>query len=62
MEKVREYAPLALKIVGLGLLWTMRAAGFTVLLAVVLAWNLFRIAFMWFFFGRFPRSMVRVFD
>lgn len=62
MEKVRDYAPLALESVGLCLLWTMKAAGFTVLLVVVLTWNLFRIALFWFFFGRLPRSLVRIFD
>ena len=62
MEKMREYAPLALDIVGLCLLWTMRAAGITALLLLVVAWNLFRITLFWFFFGRLPRSLVRVFD
>ncbi len=57
-----EHTPLALEILGVCLLRAMKAAGFTVLLVLMLVWYLMRIAVMGFFFGRFPRSMVRLLD
>lgn len=57
-----DYAPPALEILGICLVWTLKGALFALFLALLLAWNIVRVMLTMFFFGRLPRSYVRVFD
>jgi Na+-transporting NADH:ubiquinone oxidoreductase subunit NqrD len=62
MDKVMINAPLALQILGICLLWLLKATWIAVAIVMVIAWNLFRVVLTGFMFGRLPRSYIRVFD
>lgn len=62
MDKFSEFAPIALQVLGFALLWTLKASWFVVAVAIILAWNVLRVMLSALFFGRLPRSYIRVFD
>jgi hypothetical protein len=62
MKRVMEYAPPALEVLGICLLWTLKGAAMAVGLALLVAWSIMRMMLAMLLFGRLPRSYVRVFD
>jgi len=57
--ELRDYAWPALEILGIGLLWLVKAGAITVALVLYILLELTRIVFVAFMFGRLPRSMMR---
>ncbi|MBS0232505.1 MAG: hypothetical protein JSR99_03355 [Proteobacteria bacterium] len=62
MDKIFDQMPLALEILGLTAFWMLKATWLVTGIAVIVMWNLFRIALTALCFGRLPRSYIRAFD